>query len=455
LVPQATQPPQGYPPKSQTAQNENEIGQSGPVGTVQTLPNPIRFIGKADQPCDTAEGSLVRQRKTLSVSVPDGLSVQAESLRSFFWKTSGAPPVDPTYLVLAINGPVRLQTESVPGAGSAGPYALTPNAAAPFRLRQFVDQTRVVIPLHVPGAPGSGEIKIRPLAVGPLKVTAAIIGVTQCGEKSDPAPISFDLTIEPGDPEIVIADRFDLAAPEQIIASPDGKRRIEVFGSRFHLIDSATGALLADDVGEQPRFSPTGRFILVHETNRYAFFDAIDGKLIQEGLEAFRYNLDIVWDDGDSFEVAAPPGELVGGPITIRSLLNENSRILVLSGCTGETKLLRDVAFKVDLENNIAVAVCKKTGQYDGDKKLHSVSLTIPPPPLKTYEDYEKSSLEGLIVPLTTPQHWDMIQGLLITQITDYDAAFNSTRAFYRAEFIGRQALIPNKNCSRRTISLS
>ena len=157
---------------------------------------------------------------------------------------------------------------------------MTPDAAAPFRIKQFVKQTRVIIPLHVKGAPQSGEINIRPLIAGPLKVSAAIIGYTQCGENPDPAPIAFDMTVEPGAPEIVIADRFDLAKPDQIIVSPDGKRRLEIFGQRFHLIDVATGALLADEVGAEPRFSPTGRFIIARKENAYSTRDSIDGKVI-------------------------------------------------------------------------------------------------------------------------------------------------------------------------------
>jgi hypothetical protein len=194
---------------------------------------------------------LARLRKTLSVSVPEGLTVQAESLRTFTWKVSGAPPLGPAYLVLAADAPARVRGE--------GFYALTPEAKAPFRIKQFVKDTRVIIPLHVKGAPQNGEIKMRPLIAGPLKVSVAIIGYTQCGENPDPAPIAFDLTVEPGAPETVIADRFDLAKPDQIVASPDGARRIEIYGPRYRLIDVATGDLLADEIGTEPRFTPTGR----------------------------------------------------------------------------------------------------------------------------------------------------------------------------------------------------
>jgi uncharacterized protein len=425
----ATQAQLSYPPKLETSVNQQEAASSGPVASVQTLSNPIRLTGKADQPCDLAEEGLVRLRKTLSVTIPDGMAMQAGNLRSLFWKTGGAPPASPTYLVLAMNGPLRLQSGDA-GGGNSGLYALTPDAAAPFRLKQFLDQTRIIVPLHVPGAPNSGEIKIRPLVAGPLQLSAAIIGVTRCGEKPDPAPMVLNLLIEPGNAEIVVADRFELKAPEETIVSPDRKRTIEIFGSRFHLIDSATGALLADEPGEQPRFSPTGRFILLRETNRYAAFDAIDGKLIQEGTDLYKhsYDVDAIWDNGDSFaitmsyEETREKKELAGGIFQIRNLLNEVSLLPQWSGCLGDTKLLRDVAFKIDLENNVEMNACNKAGQLVGRHQLLAQSLTIG-------GSDEKSLLEAAVVPVVAPERWEMIRGLQITQTADYDAAFQTKLA--------------------------
>ncbi len=299
-IPQPSQvaPPPVQQASKQKPQPEAEARPEGPIGTVQQLPNPIRLIGRADQPCDVAAATLARLRKSVSVSVPDGLTVQAETLHALIWKTGGAPPLGPTYLVLAADGPVRVRGE--------GFYALTPEAKAPFRIQQFVKQTRVIIPLHVKGAPQNGEVKIRPLIAGPLKVSAAIIGYTQCGENPDPVPIVFDLTVEPGAPEIVVADRFDLANPDQIIASPDGTRRLEIYGPRYHLIDVATGALLADEVGKEPRFSPTGRFIIARIENEFEVRDSIDGNVAQR----LKFVMDIAWDNRDSFIV---PDQHTGG----------------------------------------------------------------------------------------------------------------------------------------------
>ena len=139
--PSQTPPPPVQQVAEQKPQLEMEPERKEFRTSVQQLPNPIRLIGQADQPCDVASATLARLRKTLSVSVPDGLTVQAEDLRSFMWKTSGAQPLGPAYLVLAADAPVRVQ-----GTGS---YVLTPDAKAPFRIKQFLQQTRVIIPLHV------------------------------------------------------------------------------------------------------------------------------------------------------------------------------------------------------------------------------------------------------------------------------------------------------------------
>ena len=408
----AVQPSQASPPPvqqvvEQKPQPEAQVRPKGPIATVQQLPNPIRLIGQADQPCDVASATLARLRKTLSVSVPDGLTVQAEELRSFVWKTSGAPPPGPASLVLAADGPVRVQ--------GTGFYALTPEAKAPFRIKQFLQQTRVIIPLHVKGAPQSGEVKIRPLIAGPLKVSAAIIGYTQCGENPDPAPIAFDLTVEPGAPEIVVADHFDLAKPDQIIASPDGTRRLEIFGPRFHLIDVATGALLADKVGKEPRFSPTGRFVVVTVKKNFTIIDSIDGNITRARVgSGWRGDADIAWDDRDSFLISHDDygeGEADGyilDPLTEsadeKNLTNDESNML--SACS----TYDDYKVKIDLENNIANCGTPS-----------SLTVHIPGKMLREADDKDLLS-SGLVVSHTAPTRWEMIDGLKFTRLFSFEA---------------------------------
>ncbi|MGH6836260.1 MAG: caspase family protein [Methylocella sp.] len=403
------------PPVQQAQQPQAESKREGPIATVQQLPNPIRLIGHADQPCDVASATLNRLRKTLSVSVPDGPAVQAESLRTFTWKVSGAPPLGPAYLVLAAEAPVRVQ--------GTGFYALTPEAKAPFRIKQFFKDTRVIIPLHVKGAPQSGEVKIRPLIAAPLKVSVAIIGYTQCGENPDPSPIAFDLNVEPGAPEIVIADRYDLQKPDQIIASPEGTRRLEIYGPRYRLIDTETGAQLADEVGKEPRFSPTGRFVIGFKESAYAILDAVDGKFIQSIDNKTIDNADddyIAWDDRDTFIIDGTIG--LWGAVFLTSTLKENGEDLLSWGtCSHVSDSLIDDKFKLDLENNVLGASCV----FDaGDgTSTHVKSLTLPLSRDDKPDEGPDFTRTIMSTSFTVPNNWEMIDGLKLTHLPKFGIA--------------------------------
>ena len=190
----------------------------GSMVTVQSLGDPVRLIGRADQPCPIAAAVLSRLRHALSVSVTDGLVVNAETLKSFSWQLNAIAPAGPAYLVIATEGPVRFQLEGTFGENSGLGYALTPDAAAPFRIKQFLKNTRVIIPLHVDGAASHGELKIRPLLVGSLRVSAAIIGVTECGEDPDPSRLH---SISPSNPDPQkSSSQTALHSRHRIIVSP-------------------------------------------------------------------------------------------------------------------------------------------------------------------------------------------------------------------------------------------
>ncbi|MGH6848419.1 MAG: caspase family protein [Methylocella sp.] len=68
----AQKPQPATEPQPQTGTEERP---KGPIATGQQLSNPIRLIGQADQPCDVASATLARLRKSLSVSVPGGLTM--------------------------------------------------------------------------------------------------------------------------------------------------------------------------------------------------------------------------------------------------------------------------------------------------------------------------------------------------------------------------------------------
>jgi hypothetical protein len=184
------------------------------------------------------------------------------------------------------------------------------------------------------------------------------------------------------------------------------------------LIDEATGALLADELGAQPRFSPTGRFVIAWVENDYSIWDSVDGKHVGRTNEGD----DIAWDDRDSFIVAGT--YLAYGIIPIENALIENSanRGFTALGCSHITISIKDVSFKLDLENNIAVASC------DMAEAPSALSLTIPQTEEQSRQSYDEHQsgkipeLLGsfLVSPFTRPTRWDMIDGLKFTHHVDY-----------------------------------
>lgn len=365
-------------------------------------PPATQLINRADQPCQTARSELDRLRRSLAVRLPDGPKAAADELRAIAWQTEGRPPAGPAYLMLASEGPVRFRGE--------GFYVLTPGAAAPFRLRQFENQTRAVIPLHVDQAPHSGRLEVRALAAGSLKVSAAIVAFTACGENADPHPVGLDLQVEPGAAEIVIADRFGLALPDQVIGSPDGTRRLEVFGQRYRLVDRAKGAILVDSIGTEPRFSPTGRFVAVRAADRYELRDAIDGRLIQKVTESIRStkSADLLWDDRDSFLIAPTYGRY--GIVPILSTLNETSGIEPAGGGCGHSAAALDgMAFSINLENDVAAADCDEGGE------IAYTSLSVMPPKDGKPAAQAKAVAERFVTRMPPLKGWKTIDGLKIT----------------------------------------
>jgi len=260
-------------------------------------------------------------------------------------------------------------------------------------------------------------------------VSAAIVGYTQCGENPDPAPIAFNITVEPGAPEIVVADRFDLAKPDQIIASPDGKRRIEIFGPRYLLIDVATGAQLADEIGKEVRFSPTGRFVIAVAEDHFVIRDSIDGRIAHKRgpdnrrpddyteTDEPRSQYILVWDDRDSFIV------FVGsvGMLVYRSYIWNGLHDEEVEGIDcpcSEDYFYADYnnrGFRLDLENNIAVG-----GNNAGKEEASSLTIRAPDE-VKLSFNYNELLSFGPVFSLTVPKSWETVDGLKITHM---DPAF-------------------------------
>lgn len=369
--------------------------------TVQDPPDG-RLIQRANQPCATAELDLQRVRSGLSVTGADDRILRAGVEHEIAWTVSGQRPRGPTYLVIGTESPVRFR--------GGGFYALMPEAAAPFRVKQLSTQTRAIIPLHVEGATLKGALQIRPLVSGRLQLTIAVIGFTQCGENPDPAPRTAALRVDPGSPEIVIADRFDLRQPDQVIGSPDGTRAIEVYGLRYRILDRQTGSILAESIGDKPLFSPTGRFIAANASNRIEIRDAVDGRFIQavSGVIRNAEGTDLAWDNRDSFLIPLTAGRW--GAIPLSSTLNETSAIDDPGACYHVADAVFDQDFTIQLENNLLLVKC------DGDTfPLTATSLTVKGTASGGEEDRTKALIAEAVVSVPKLKGWKLLDGLKLS----------------------------------------
>ncbi len=85
---------------------------------------------------------------------------------------------------------------------------------------------------------------------------------------------------------------------------------------------------------------------------------------------------------------------------------------------------LRRCNFKLDLENNIAVAVCLSGAYFTAP---HPYSLTITPTKEESSQTFEElkagktPNLLGslLVVQFTAPKNWDMIDGLKFSHLDE------------------------------------
>jgi hypothetical protein len=373
-------------------------GQAAPPAGLIEGKRSYTLVGEARESCEVAAPRLTELRNSLAVTLAGGTGMRAGDINTISWTVSAQGGRAPTYLVIAADAPIR--------TNGSGFYVLTPDAIAPFRIQQSKAQTRIVIPLHIKETARKGSLDIRPLQAGTLHLSAAIIGVAQCGELADDAPKSISLTVSAGTPEIVVSNRFELRKPDQSVLSPNGTRRIDIIGPRWRLIDVASGSQLSEQVGEEPRFSPTGRFVVARAEEKLTLFDAIDGAALHT-VGATSYDPggttagDIAWDDHDSFLVIGKTG---AGLVGLDFPLKETDPSIVLGGgcraCPGATT----TAIKIDLENNVVLG--------DGESFL----LTGYP---------ENKSFNELIssnktVNYTLPKRWDFIDGLKFTKLLDY-----------------------------------
>ncbi|MCJ2051149.1 caspase family protein [Methylobacterium sp. J-070] len=376
--------------------------------TVQDPPD-RRLIQRANQPCATADLDLQRFRRGLTVTGTEDQVLRAGVEHAIAWTVPAQRPRGPTYLVIGTESSVRFR--------GGGFYALMPAAAAPFRLKQLATQTRAVIPLHVEGAMLKGSLQIRPLVSGRLQLTIAVIGFTQCGENPDPTPVTSAFRVEPGSPEIVIADRFDLRQPDQVIGSPDETRAIEVYGLRYRILDRLTGSILAESIGDKPRFSPTGRFVAALASNQIEIRDAVDGRFMYDVSNVREAKgVDLAWDDRDSFIIPLTSGSW--GSIPLANTLNETSNIDNPGACSHVASAIFDQDFTIQLENNLLLVKCN-SDSFD----LNAVSLTVPREASADEASRTKTLVAAAAVSIPKLRGWSLLDGLKLSHLATSPAS--------------------------------
>lgn len=165
----------------------------------------------------------------------------------------------PHYLLFAVPEATRL--------GAYGALALAPGELGPDGLAWRQDDLRIVVPLG-PGWPKSGSVPVLPFALGEYSVDWTLI-------EAGPTPKiaaggRLEAQVSPAAPMLIVQDPFATETPDQVIRSVRGTHLLEVFDGHYRVRHATTGALVIEAEGENPAFSPTGRFVHGFPTDRPA-----------------------------------------------------------------------------------------------------------------------------------------------------------------------------------------
>ncbi len=322
---------------------------------------------------------------------------------------AGAADVDvPVWLVVAADGPVRFT--------GTGFYALLPGAIGPFGIPAAQDRTRALVALFGAGAARNGSFGIVPLRAGTLHISADVAGfVRRCSENWSRAIAAGSVNVEVSAQAIFsVRDPFSFEVPSQIIASPDGTTSIQVFDSRYRLIDKSSGAILVDREGLYPRYSPTGRLLVAQISEGFELIDAGDGTILGSAAAG-----DIAWENSDSFLVV---GHSTSGAVTVQNTLVEGRVLESALDCTVCPGMA--ARLNIDLENDLLLriggqgySVARLSGNaeersgmidtFDEDTMAEALTTIV-----------GASAVTGA-APLFIPPHWNLRGGLRFASLAE------------------------------------
>lgn len=263
--------------------------------------------------CDEETASFRRIQEAISVSV-DSKDARVGKSFNLTWSGAALEKSVPVYLMISFDRPVRFEGK--------GLYALLPDAQAAFGIEWNQDKTRAIVPFYGPGAHSSGEMSILPLLARHLTLEWSIVGfIRRCQQELRGPVQQIQLAVRPGgQPQIIEFETASLQQPQRVYVSRDADRLIEDFGTRYRLLDIVTGGIIADNVGSDPVFSPTGRFMSAKNEETVDILDTVDGSRLKTG---FLYNgdtqlggadMDVGWRNKDSWLLTG------GGGLGILSL---------------------------------------------------------------------------------------------------------------------------------------
>lgn len=327
------------------------------------------------------------------------------------WAAEAAGVDVPAWLVVSVEGPVRFT--------GTGFYALMPGAVGPFGIPDGQNRTRALVALFGADAARSGNFDIVPLRAGPLQITASVGGyVRRCsgGWSTTVADGSVSVAVS-AEAVFSVRDPFSFETPRRIIASPDGATSLELFDGRYRLIDKSSGAVLVDREGIDPRYSPTGRFLVVHVNEGFELIDAVDGAVLASGRSG-----DIAWENSDSFLVV---GEPTSGTVVIRNAPVEKRAYEATLSCTACPGM--NTRLNIDLENDLLLrvggqgyALTRLSGNTE--ERLGVVDTFDEDIMAEALDSITTAVAASSAAPLFIPPYWNMRGGARFSSLTeDYE----------------------------------
>ena len=328
---------------------------------------------QAGRTCHIARAAGAAARPDVGVTIGSDPARTGEPMKlSWALRTKLDPKCrSPLYLIVHMHPQVRFAGE--------GFLALPPGVEAPYGIALARDRMRVLVPLHLGASTANGRIDVKPFAAGPLEIAWDVVEVPALvaepraakdfarGKEVRGANGNLKIEVAQGQPHIVLQDRYAVEKAKRIVAHIRSGYELHDYGAHFRIVERASGLLVTERRGSDPRFSPTGRFVY------YFGVPGIEPTGVDAGLiaKADRTQIEVVdlvsgervaairpigpasdradtihaahWAMGDAF-LALAIGNHVDRRVTVLQLLIDRRRI-------DKTCIVCDV--EIDLDNTL------------------------------------------------------------------------------------------------------